>query len=84
MTQQNTTGVHGGNGIKPDNGNGGVHGGNGIKPDADNGGVHGGNGIKPTSGNFGEHNATSQKQLSDKPVITLNIGNISLSVFATA
>lgn len=67
MTQQNTTGVHGGNG---------------IKPDADNGGIHGGNGIKPATGNFGGHSETSQQSASNNPVITLSIGNINLSVFS--
>lgn len=69
MTQQNTTGVHGGNG---------------IKPDTDNGGVHGGNGISPATGSFGAHTSTSQKQAIANPVITISIGEVKLSVFAPA
>lgn len=69
MTQQNTTGVHGGNG---------------IKPETDNGGVHGSNFISPATGNFAAHSTTSQKQASAIPVITISIGEVKLSVFAPA
>ena len=84
MTQQNNSGGHAGNNIKPDADNGGVHGGNGIKPDISNDGIHGGNSIKPASGSFGTLTATSQKQAIDNPEITISIGEIKLSVFATA
>lgn len=47
-------------------------------------GVHGGNGISPATGNFGAHSSTSQKQVIANPVITINNGEIKLSVFAQA
>lgn len=47
-------------------------------------GVHGGNGISPATGNFCAHSSTSQKQVIANPVITINIGEIKLSVFAQA
>ena len=82
MTQQNNTGgVHGGNGIKPATDNGGVHGGNGIKPTTGNGGVHGGNGIKPATGSFGAPGDTCAQQNEDKPVITIETDRFKLSIY---
>lgn len=62
--------------------NNGVHGGNGIMPGTESRGVHGGNGIAPNTGSFGQQGTHTANGASGKPVITINIGDIKLSVFA--